>query len=77
MIASFSVCPCVQFLLDGRESANHVALNTEAPQTDTTNPFARPFTNQFVGLPPAIQVKFGEVTQYPNFTGQTHWHKAW
>ena len=56
---------------DGRESANWLALNSEAPQTDSSNPFALPLTNQFVALPPAIITKFSSVTAYPNFSQHT------
>ncbi len=61
----------LKFFLDGRESVNHVALNTEAPQTATTNPFALPFTNIFVALPSFIQTIFSTVTQFPNATGNS------
>ena len=47
-----------QFYRDGALSSNVVALNSQAPQTESTNPFARPLTNQFVALPTAILTKF-------------------
>ena len=36
----------IKVFRDGQLSANMVALNTEQPQTATTNPFFLPLTNQ-------------------------------
>ena len=40
-------------------SANVVLLYSQAPQTESSNPFARPMTNQFVGQPANLVKKFG------------------
>ena len=36
----------IKVFRDGELSANIVALNTQQPQTETTNPFFLPLTNQ-------------------------------
>lgn len=60
----------MKYFKDGELSANGVALNTQTVQK-TSNPLAVPLTNQFVAAPLNIQQRFGTVTGYPNFTGNS------